>query len=62
MDDDDDDDDDDKDNDCGTTRGMNDMQKTRSTRIKPAPVPLCLLQNSHELIRARTRAAAVGSR
>jgi hypothetical protein len=34
----------------------------RSTRRKPAPVPLCPPQIPHELIWARTRAAAVGSR
>jgi hypothetical protein len=33
----------------------------RSTRRKPAPVPLCPSQTSHAA-RTRTRAAAVGSR
>jgi hypothetical protein len=33
----------------------------RSTRRKPAPVPLCQPQIAHHLIRAQTRAAAVGS-
>jgi hypothetical protein len=32
----------------------------RSTRIKPAPVPLCSPQTPHAA-RTRTRAAAVGS-
>jgi hypothetical protein len=32
----------------------------RNTRRKPAPVPLCPLQNPHAA-RTRTRAAAVGS-
>jgi hypothetical protein len=32
----------------------------RSTRIKPAPVPLCPPQNPHAA-RTRNRAAAVGS-
>jgi hypothetical protein len=32
----------------------------RSTRRKPAPVPLCLPQTSHAA-RTRTRAAAMGS-
>jgi hypothetical protein len=34
----------------------------RSTRRKPAPAPLCPPQNPHDQTRARTRAAAVGSR
>jgi hypothetical protein len=34
----------------------------RSTRRKPAPVQLCPPQIPHDLTRARTRAAAVGSR
>jgi hypothetical protein len=34
----------------------------RSTRRKPAPVPLCPPQIPHDLTRARTRAAAGGSR
>jgi hypothetical protein len=37
-------------------------RETRSTRRKPATVPLRPPQISHELTRARTRAAAVGSR
>jgi hypothetical protein len=34
----------------------------RSTLGKPAPAPLCPPQIPHDLTRARTRAAAVGSR
>jgi hypothetical protein len=34
----------------------------RSTRRKPAQVPLCPSQIPHDLTRARTRAASVGSR
>jgi hypothetical protein len=34
----------------------------RSTRRKPAPMPLCAPQIPHDLTWARTRAAAVGSR
>jgi hypothetical protein len=34
----------------------------RSTRWKPAPAPLCRPQIPHDLTRARTWAAAVGSR
>jgi hypothetical protein len=34
----------------------------RSTRRKPAPVPLCQPQIPHDLTRARTRTAVVGSR
>jgi hypothetical protein len=34
----------------------------QSTRRKPAPVPLCLPQIPHDLTRARTRAAAMGTR
>jgi hypothetical protein len=33
----------------------------RSTRAKCAPVPLCPPQTPHDLVRARTRVAAVGS-
>jgi hypothetical protein len=41
------------------------MRIGRGNRItwrKPAPVPLCPPQIPHDLSRARTRAAAVGSR
>jgi hypothetical protein len=51
----------DNDDDCGATGGMRIGRGNRSTRRKPAPVPLCPPQISHDLIRARTRAAAVGS-
>jgi hypothetical protein len=44
------------DDDCGTIGGM------RIGRGNPAPVSLWPSQIPHELIRARTRAAAVGSR
>jgi hypothetical protein len=37
-------------------------RENRSTQRKPAPVPLCLPQIPYDLILARTRAAAVGSR
>jgi hypothetical protein len=37
-------------------------QGNRSTRRKPTPVPLCSPQIPHDLIRARTWAATVGSR
>jgi hypothetical protein len=42
------------DDECGVVGG--------STRIKPAPVPLCPPQIPHDLTLDRTRAAAVGSR
>jgi hypothetical protein len=35
---------------------------SRSTQRKPAPLPRCPTQIPHDLTRARTRAAAVGSR
>jgi hypothetical protein len=40
-------------------RGMMIGRRNRSTRRKPAPVPLCLPQTPHA-VRTRTRAAAVG--
>jgi hypothetical protein len=46
------------DGDCGAIGGMNIDRKNRSTRRKPAPVPLCQL---HDQTRDRIRAAAVGS-
>jgi hypothetical protein len=46
---------------CGTIGGMLGTGN-QSTRRKPAPVPLCSPQIPHDLTRARTRAAAVGSR
>jgi hypothetical protein len=48
------------DDECGAVEGML-GRGNRSTRRKPAPVPLCPRQIPHELTRARTRAAAVGS-
>jgi hypothetical protein len=50
------------DDDCGTVGGMRIGRGNRSTRIKPAPVPLCPPQIEHDLIWTRTRAAAVGGR
>jgi hypothetical protein len=49
------------DGDCGAIGGMKIGRGNRSTRRKPAPVPLCPPQIPHDLNRARTRAAAVGS-
>jgi hypothetical protein len=49
------------DDDCGAICGMKFGRRNRSSRRKLAPVPLCLPQNSHDLPRARTQAAAVGS-
>jgi hypothetical protein len=42
--------------------GMQIGRGTRSTRRKPAPLPLCPPQIPHDLTWVRTRAAAVGSR
>jgi hypothetical protein len=47
------------DGDCGTIDGMKIGRGNRSTRRKPATVPLCLPQIPHDLIWARTQAAAV---
>jgi hypothetical protein len=49
------------DGDCGAICGMKIGRGNRSTRRKPAPLPLCPPQSPHELTRARTRAAAVGN-
>jgi hypothetical protein len=49
------------DDECGAVGGMKIGRGNRSTRRKPAPVPLCLPQITHDLTWARTRAAAVGS-
>jgi hypothetical protein len=57
----DDDDDDDVDNDCGEIGGKRIDRGNLSTWRKPAPVPLRPPQISHDLTRARTRAAAMGS-
>jgi hypothetical protein len=48
------------DDECGAVGGMS-GRGNRSTRRKPAPVPLCPPQIRHDLMRTRTRAAAVGS-
>jgi hypothetical protein len=49
------------DGDCGAISGMKIIRGNRSTRRKPAPVPLCPSHIPHDKTRARTRAAAVGS-
>jgi hypothetical protein len=48
------------DGDCGEIGGMKIGRGNRTTRRKPAPVPLCPPQTPHAT-RMRTRAAAVGS-
>jgi hypothetical protein len=50
------------DDDYGAVGGMRIGRGNRSTRRKPAPVPLCPPQIPHNLTWDRTRAAAVGSR
>jgi hypothetical protein len=50
------------DDECGAVGGMRIGKGNRSTRRKPAPVPLCPPQIPHHLAWARTRAAVVGSR
>jgi hypothetical protein len=47
---------------CGAVGGMRIGRGNRSTRIKPALLPLSPPQIPHDLNLARTRAAAVGSR
>jgi hypothetical protein len=54
-------DDGDDDYDCGAIGGMRTGSGNRSTRRKPAPVPLCPPKIPHDLTLARTRAAAVES-
>jgi hypothetical protein len=49
------------DDDCGTVDGMKIGKENRSTRRKPAAVPLCPPQITHELSRTRTHAAVVRS-
>jgi hypothetical protein len=49
------------DDDYGAVGGMRIGRGNRSTRRKPATVPLCPRQISHDLTWDRTRAAAVGS-
>jgi hypothetical protein len=50
------------DDECGAVGVMRIIRGRRSTRRKPAPVPLCPPQIPHDLARARTQAAEVGSR
>jgi hypothetical protein len=49
------------DGDCGAIGGMKFGRVNRSTRRKPAPLPLFPPHIPHDLTRARTSAAAVGS-
>jgi hypothetical protein len=49
------------DDDYGAVGGMRIGRGNRSTRRKPAPVPLCPPQIPHDLTWDRTRTAAVGS-
>jgi hypothetical protein len=49
------------DDECGAVGGIRICRGNRSNCRKPAPVPLCPPQIPHDLTRARTRAAAVGS-
>jgi hypothetical protein len=49
------------DGDCEALGGMKIRRGNLGTRRKPAPVPLCTPQIPQNVIRARTRAAAVGS-
>jgi hypothetical protein len=48
--------------DCEAIRGINEWQDKPKYSEKPAPVPLCRPQIPHDVTRARTRDAAVGSR
>jgi hypothetical protein len=50
------------DDECGAVGGMKIGRGSRSTRRKPALVPLCPPQIPHDHTWARTRAAAVGNR
>jgi hypothetical protein len=47
---------------CGAIGGNTICRANRSTRRKPAPVPLCPSQIPHDLTQDRSRVAAVGSR
>jgi hypothetical protein len=49
------------DEECGAVGGMRIGRGNRSTRTKPAPLPLCPPQILHDLAWARTQAVAVGS-
>jgi hypothetical protein len=53
---------DDDDDECGTVGRIRIDRGNRSTRRKPASVPLRSPQIPHDLTRARTRTAAMGSR
>jgi hypothetical protein len=53
---------DDDDDHCGVIGGIQIGRGNRNTPRKPAQAPLCPPQIPHDLNRARTRAAAVGSR
>jgi hypothetical protein len=48
--------------DCGAIGGKRNGKGNRSTRRKPAPVPLCPPQIPHDVTQARNRTPAVGSR
>jgi hypothetical protein len=48
------------DDECGAVGGMRIGRGNRSTRIKPAPVPLCPPQIPHDLPLAQTRTAVMG--
>jgi hypothetical protein len=47
---------------CGAVGGMKIGRGNQSTRRKPTSGPICPPQTPRDLNRARTRAAAVGSR
>jgi hypothetical protein len=50
------------DDECGTVGGIRIGRGNRSSRRKPAPMPLCPPQIPHNMTWARTRAAVLGSR
>jgi hypothetical protein len=52
----------DDDDDCEAIGGMKIGRGNWNTRRKPTPVPFCTPQTPHDVTRAWTRAAAVGSR
>jgi hypothetical protein len=49
------------DDECGAVGGMSISRGNRSTRRKPAPMPLSPPQIAHDVTWDRTRAAAMGS-
>jgi hypothetical protein len=49
------------DDECGAVGGMRIGKGNRSTSIKHAPVPRCPPQIPHDLTRARTQTAEMGS-